>query len=334
MSKNSRQALVGDIGGTHISLAITDIDELTVAHFALLSSADFDNPMDAIQRYLRSVPQCPDMVGLAIAGTVTPIGVEMTHRPWTITKKDVRAATGAEHVTLLNDFEALALSLPHLTDYDLITIGDGVPVPHATKVVIGDGTGLGVAGLVWSGQHWVTICGEGGRASFPAPRAGELEMRKAFPADEFVSTGKVFSGSGLVALYEALAQSKSAAPADLSAPQIVKVGLSGEDAIASEALKLMATWLGRFAGNIALLFGARGGVFLGGGLASNIVPAFNDGRFRTAFNGEGEQRSYLETVPVKVIKTGADAGLRGAAIAVAQSLPAEPVARPTLSAAS
>jgi glucokinase len=330
MTDHSRQALVGAIGGTYISLAIADIDELTIANFALLNSADFEQPMQAVERYLASVPRCPNKVGLALAATVNGDKAAFIHRPWTLTRNDVRAATGADHVTLVNDFEALALALPHLTSYDLQGIHTGETVPHGTKVVIGAGTGLGVATLVHTGEDWLPISGEGGYAAFPAQPPGEYDIRQAFPPDSHISADDVFSGRGLVALYTALAKSRGGTATPVGARSIAAAGIAHEDPVAVEALDLMATWLGRFAGDIALIYGARGGVYLAGGLAANIVAVLSTGRFGDAFEAKGKRSAYLEAIPVKVVKTGADAGLRGAALALARILPptrATPVRR-------
>jgi glucokinase len=324
MIDHSRQALVGAIGGTYISLAVADVDELTVSHFALLNSADFDDPMQAIERYLKSIPRCPDKVGLALAGEVTGDQAQLTHRPWTITKNGVRAVTGADHVALINDFEALALSLPLLTDYDLNPVIRGEPVPYATKLVIFAGTGLGVAGLVHADDKWFPVRGEGGQVTFPAPLGDEFDVRQAFPSGAFVAAEDVFSGRGLVTLYNALAARKTSQNHTLSARRIAELGLSREDSIAAESLDLITTWLGRFAGDMALVYGARGGVNLAGGLAANIVPALTTGRFREAFESKGKLGAYLGKIPVNVIKTGADAGLRGATVALARSLPVRP----------
>ncbi len=328
MNEHSRQALVGDIGGTYISLAIADIDELTVSHFALLSSGDFNDPMQAVERYLKSIPRVPDKASFAVWGTGGPDGIRMSHRPWTVTRKGVQAVTGAEHVTLVNDLEALALSLPHLTDYELIPISKGRPKPYATRAVIAAGTGLNVAALVRSGERWVPVRGLGGQVAFPAVRKDEFDARGVFPVDQPVTAEMVFSGKGLVALYEGLARRESAkAVAVLTPEQITKVGLSREDQIAAEAVDLMAAWLARFAADVALLFGAEGGVFLAGGLSAGVVPAYADGRFRAELCDHGEARAYLEEIPVNVIKMGADAGLRGAAVALAEGLAAAPPAR-------
>jgi glucokinase len=327
MIEHSRQALVGTIGGTYITLAIADIDELSFANFALLNTADFAQPMQAVERYLKSLPRCPNKVGLAVAGTVAGDRAEMKHRDWTITKNDVRAATAANHVHMINDFDALALSLPSLSSYEVISLNEGQPVLHGSKVVIYSGTGLGVAGLVHDGERWLPVRGQAGAMPFPAPAKGELDIRKAFPAHHFVSMDDVFSGKGLIALYGALAEAKGPKPQAMTARKITEAGLSKEDPLAEESLRLVATWLGRFAGDMALVFGAVGGVYLAGGFAANIVPALTTGHFREAFEGKGDFDSHLHKIAVSVIKTGADAAMRGAAIALAQSLPARPAVK-------
>ena len=322
MTDHSRQALVGAIGGTYISLAIADIDELTISNFALLNSADFERPMQAVERYLASVPRCPNKVGLALDATVADDQAVFAHHPWTLTRKDVFAATGADHVSFINDVEALALTLPHLTDYDLQQVHGGEPSRYGTKVAINAATGLGVAALVHTGSEWLAVGGEGGQVAFLAQPPGEFEVHQAFPSKSEVSADDVFSGRGLVALYTALAASKGAPATATSARSIAAAGLNREDAVAVELLDLMATWLGRFAGDLALIYGARGGVYLAGGLAANIVPTLSTDGFSDAFAAEGKRRDYLATVPVNVVKTGADTGLRGAALALARTLPA------------
>lgn len=334
MSDYSRQALVGAIGGTYISLAIADIDELTVSHFALLNSADFEQPMQAVERYLASVPRCPNKVGLALAAKIAGNEAAFIHRPWTLTKNDVRTVTGAADVAFINDVEALALMLPHLTNDDLHTVHSAETAPHGTKVVIGAGTSLGVAGLVHTGETWLPIVGEGGYAAFPVQPHGEFDIRQAFPAGSHIAADDVFSGRGLVALYSALARTRNATATATGARSIAAAGLAGKDPIAVETLDLMATWLGRFAGEIALIYGARGGVYLAGGLAANIVPVLSTSRFSDAFRAKGKRSAYLDAIPVKVIKTGADAGLRGAALALAHTLATTERSRLTASSTS
>lgn len=324
MSENSRQALVGAIGGTYISLAVMDIDEYTVTSFALLNSADFDNPMEAIARYLKSLPRVPDKVGLSVAGKVDGETAKMSHLPWSFDRNDIRAVTGAAHICFVNEFEALALATPTLSSYDVLPVVRGAIKRTANRAVISAGTGLGAAALVWTGSRWQALSGASRFASFPEPQGHEFDIRTVVAHEGFVEAGHILTGHGMVTLYRALVKAEGREPASLTAPQISKAGLSGEDPLAVRTLELMATWLGRFAGDIALHYGATGGVYLAGGMPSNIAAALQTRHFIEAFEGIGERREYLGDTPVQVIKAGADAGLRGAAVALANSLPVRP----------
>ena len=322
MVEHSRQALIGAIGGTFISLALVDIDELAVANFALLNSADFKSPMEAIERYLKSLPKVPDKVGLSIAGHVDGQKAVMAHQPWAFDWNDIRAVTGCDQVSFVNEFEALALATPTLGSYELVTLNTGLQKRSATRAVISAGTGLGTAALAWTGDRWVAISGASALASFPAPLGHEFDIRAVVAHEGFAHAGQVLTGQGLVALYHALMNEKGAKTEHMTPERITRAGLSNEDEVASHALELMATWLGRFAGDIALHFGATGGVYLAGGMPAGITAALQTARFRDAFEGIGDRQTYLGDTPVHVIKASADAGLRGAAIALANSLPA------------
>ena len=324
MTDNSRQALVGAIGGTYISLAVMDIDEYSVANFALLNSANFKSPMEAIGRYIKSLPRVPDKVGLSIAGAVEGQSAKMSHLPWSFDWNDIRAVTGSAHISFVNEFDAVALSTPTLSSYDLIELNPGAIKRTAARAVISAGTGLGAAGLVWTGTAWQAISGASRFASLPSPLGQEFDLRTTVAHEGPVQAGQILTGQGLIALYGAMAKAAGRDPAPLTPEQITKLGLSGEDEVASRSLDLMATWLGRFAGDIALHYGAVGGVYLAGGMPSNIVPALQSRHILDAFEGIGERHEYLGDTPIYVIKAGADAGLRGAAVALANSLPARP----------
>lgn len=320
MIEHSRQALVGAFGAKYVSLAIADIDELSVSNFALLSTADFEQPMQAVERYLASIPRCPDKVSLALAGTVEGDAATFTHRDWKLSRNDVRAATRADHVCLVNDIEASALVLPNLSAYDLTELHAGAAVPYGNKAVMMAGAAVGIAGLIWADKEWAPLVGEGGFLRFVPTREDLAELGEDFLAGRYVACDDIFTGAGLAAVYGALVGKAKVTPKSSGARQIAASGLSGEDPVATRALQLMATWLGRVAGDIALLYGARGGLYMGGGLVANIIPALQTGHFREAFESRGERSAYIAQVPVRVIKTAADAGLRGAAIAMARSL--------------
>jgi glucokinase len=324
MTEHFRQALVGVFGGTYITLAISDIDELTVSNFALLNSADFDDPMLAVERYLMSIPRCPDKVALAFAGKISGDAVEFEHRKWRVTRNDIRAATGATHVFMINDAEAAAWMVPNLSRYDMLELREGKPVPYGNKALVTCGSGMSIAGLVHAAGEWQPITGSGGLMGFLLTPTDPEELRKTPFAGEF-SYDEVFSGKGLVALYQALAgKNDNQTP---GARQISAAGLSGEDPVAVRSLHIMATWLGRMAGDVALIYGATDGLYLGGGLPANIVSALQTGPFEQAFLGSGRRADHLRHVPVRVVKMAADAAMRGAALAMGRSLPSHATPR-------
>ncbi len=317
MADYSRLSLVGDFGNTFISLGIADIDELTIDHFALLSTDDFEGPMDAIQRYLKSIPQCPDRVGLAFAGELEGDAISLTRRGWRVTKEEVRAATGARQVTLINDIDALARALPSLQAHDFASVGIPAEKNEGTSVLIVAGSGLSIAAVMPATTGPRLIRGDGGAISMPASEPDEFDPQSLSPHGR-PRAEDVLSGVGIARLYRAICEKASNMPKQLSAPQIVQLGLSGEDAAASEAVRLTATWLARLAGDMALLFGASAGVYLAGGLCANVVPFVSANGFRGAFADKGRAREHLEQLPIRVVKTAADAGLRGAALALAE----------------
>jgi glucokinase len=220
---------------------------------------------------------------------------------------------------VLNDFEALALSLPYLAESELHRLGGGSPLERGTKVVLGPGTGLGVAGLAWGGNGWVALPGEGGHVSLGANDQRELALAERLrKGREHLSVERALSGPGLSDLYQAVAASHGDTQEALAPNEVVARAESGEDPTAEEAVDLFIAWLGGFAGDVALVLGARGGVYLGGGIPPKLLEQLSDGTFRQAFEAKGRMGAYLEPIPVYVILAefaalkGAAAGLREA----------------------
>ena len=316
MTENFRQALVGVFGGTYITLAISDIDKLSVNNFALLNAADFDDPMQAVERYLKSIPSCPDKVAFAFAGTVSGDSVEVEGKNWRVTRNEIRATTGATDVFLISDVEAAACMVPNLSRYDVVQLREGRAVPYGNKALATCGSGMSIAGLVHASGEWVPVTGRGNLMTFVLAPSDPDELRHSQFA-EAPSYDEVFSGKGLVTLYAALVgKDHQKLP---GARQIAAAGLSDEDPVAARSLQVMAGWLGRMAGDVALIHGAEDGLYLAGGLPANIVPALQTGHFEQAFLGTGQRADYLRHVPVRIVKMAADAAMRGAALASGRS---------------
>lgn len=311
-------ALVADIGGTNARLAIADLDTLELANPVSLRREGFLSFEAVAESYLQGVPERPRAAAIAVAGPVVGETIKLTNSPWSFRRAALRAALGLDELLVLNDFEALAHALPHLAPSDLQQIGGGAPVEHAPKVVLGPGTGLGVAGLVWSPCGWVAMASEGGHASLAIKDAREFAMlERLIEGRERLSVEGVVSGPGLAQTYRVLAEMAGQPVAPVEAPEVVQRALGGRDAFAREALERFAVWLGRFAGDAALFFGARGGVYIGGGIAPKMVHALTAGAFRQAFEAKGRMTTYLAPIPVYVILIGTSAALKGAAAALA-----------------
>jgi glucokinase len=311
-------ALVADIGGTNARLAIADLDTLELANPVSLRREGFPSLEAVAESYLAGVAERPRAAAIAVAGPVVGETIKFTNSPWTFRRNELRAALGLDTLLVLNDFEALAHALPHLGPSDLTQIGGGTPVERAPKVVLGPGTGLGVAGLVWSPSGWVAVASEGGHASLAIKDAREFAMlERLVRGRERLSVEGVLSGPGLAQIYRVLAEMAGRPVAPVEAPEVVERALGGHDACAQEALEHFADWLGRFAGDAALFFGARGGVYLGGGIAPRMADALAAGPFRGAFEAKGRMTGYLAPIPVYVIMIGTRAALKGAAAALA-----------------
>ena len=320
MSASSRLALVADIGGTNARFGIADLDTLEVGRFEVFHGRDHPTLAGAAAAYLDRLDARPGLGAFAVAAPVTDDAVRLTNSPWAFTRAELRQALGLDELLLLNDFEALALGLPHLGPSDLHRIGGGAPAERAAKAVLGPGTGLGVAGLAWSPSGWVALPGEGGHSTLAVETEREFAiLQRLREGRERVSTERVLSGPGLADLHGILADLRGLAPESLEPAEVVSRALARSDAAAEEALDHFVTWAGRFAGDVALLYGARGGIYLGGGIPPRILGALTSGRFRAAFEAKGRMSAYVAAIPVYVVLSG-EAALRGAAAALGAAL--------------
>jgi len=314
------RALVADIGGTNARFAVADLATLELTAVQSFPSAEHPTLAAAIAYYLKSIEDTAEPIqhaAIAVAAPVAADAIKLTNASWSFAQKTLAGEAGLKTVHVLNDFEALSLSLPHLTPAELHQIGGATPLARGTKVVLGPGTGLGVAGLVWSPSGWIAVPGEGGHVTLGAEDERELALvERLRRGRERLSVERALSGPGLTDLHQAVAAAHGHASEPLEPAEVERRALHGEDAIAAEALDLFVTWLGRFAGDIALVMGARGGVYLGGGIAPKLVTRFAQDDFRAAFEQKGRMTDFVAPIPIYVILApfpalkGAAAGLR------------------------
>ena len=253
---------------------------------------------------------------LAVAGPVEAGRCVLTNCPWLIDATELRSTFGFAMLRMLNDFEATAFALPHLTTADVHPLGGGQAVPGAPMAVLGPGTGLGVACLVPGSHGAAVIASEGGHVTLPAtsPREDAVidYLRRHFG---HVSAERAVSGMGLENLCRAIAAIDGVNLPERCAADITEGALLGTCETSRAALDLFCAMLGTVAGNVALTFGARGGVYIAGGIAPRIVSHLAQSEFRARFEAKGRFRNYLATIPTNVIvhPNATFAGLRALA---------------------
>ncbi|HET9822993.1 MAG TPA: glucokinase [Burkholderiaceae bacterium] len=306
------------MGGTNARWAWQAQPGAALTHVRTLACSEYPSIAACLRDYLRlhGLPS-PRQLAFGIATAVTGDEVAMTNHPWRFSIEALRAELDVGRLVVLNDFEALAHAVPALGEPELCRIGAGQRVDNANMAVIGPGTGLGVSGLVADGHGgWRVIVGEGGHVTLAAATSREASLL-AVLRERFghVSAERALSGPGLVNLYEAVCTLDGEASESLDPAEVMTRGLDGADAQCQEAVTTFAALLGNVAGNLALTLGARGGVFIGGGIAPRLGARLATLPFRERFEAKGRFRAYLEGIPTHIIVADAPA-LVGAARAL------------------
>jgi glucokinase len=306
--------LIGDIGGTNARFALINDASATLQRLPNVHTGSFPTIDDAIAATViaRGGAQ-PRSAILALAGPIAGDRVQLTNSDWVVEPRKSVERFGLAEMILLNDFEAQALALPDLGAGDLDPIGNGVSRPDAVRVVLGPGTGLGVGALVRARDTWVPVPGEGPHIDLGPVTDRDMAI---WPNIERVlgriTAEAVISGPGMLRLYKAICRTDGIEPR-LSTQEVVTAsGLAGSDGQAVETLTLFTTYLGRVAGDLALIFMAYGGVFLGGGIAAKIAPILKAGHFRRAFTAKAPYDGLLERMATAII-VKEDAALGGIA---------------------
>lgn len=318
-------SLIGDVGATNVRFALAKpTGEQTVIR--IYSVDEFLSIADAIEKFLTDeMPNGkPRQAVLAVASPVTGDQVTLTNHHWTFSIEALRKQFNFTELNVLNDFAATALAIRHFLPADVLQIGGGVATFDAPVALIGPGTGLGVSALVPSPGGAIAVAGEGGHvtmASFTPEEAAVLDIvRNRYG---HASAERVLSGPGLVNLYGALCELAGVPAVPLTPVDITSERIWQEDRRAKEATSMFCAMLGTVAGNLALTLGARGGVYLAGGIIPRILPFFNQSEFRARFEAKGRLHSYLATIPTYVIVRPLPA-LLGAASLLRPRVPLRP----------
>ncbi len=315
--------LLGDVGGTHARWAWQASAAAPLQDISVVRCNASASLYESASQYLaQRVAKPVKAAGIGIATAVSGDEVRMTNHPWTFSVRELQRRLGVERCLVINDFTALALSLPALGAADLLAIGGGAAVAHAAIGLLGPGTGLGVSGLMpLAGGGWSALSGEGGHVTLGAADAREAAVLALLRARfGHASAERALSGPGLVNLYHALCQLDGALPAPLQPTDVSTAAIDGSDAHCVAAVALFASLLGNVAGNLALTLGAHGGIYLGGGVVPRLGTAFDGVLFRQRFEDKGRFAGYLAAVPTWLI-TAATPALTGVARAL-DTLPA------------
>ncbi|KTD75529.1 glucokinase [Legionella waltersii] len=306
--------IVADIGGTFARFARVDLTDLRIDHLQVYPCVDFISLQSAFLTYQAQYSmQTIKQLAVAIACPVLSDQVTMTNGQWSFSISKTKEELGLSHFMVMNDFSAIARSLPILGENEAIQIGQGKPKTGGAKVILGAGTGLGVSVLISSTKQVIPIEGEGGHASWGA--TSEIEwfiysyLKKRF---NHVSFERLLSGQGLENIYAALAEYHQQKTVIRTAAEIIDQVNSGNNELANLAVEQFFSCLGSYAGNLALTLSAFGGIYIAGGIVPRLLSVMKHSSFRSQFEAKGRFREFNEAIPTYVI-TAAQPGILGAA---------------------
>jgi len=300
--------LLADIGGTNCRFAL-ELGPGQLSNIEVLACKAHPTLADAMRFYLASpAVQAAATAGgairhaaIAIANPVNGDYVRMTNHHWEFSTEALRLACGLDTLLVVNDFSALARSLPHLADQK-VQVGSGVAQADAPLGLLGAGTGLGVSGLIPCAGSWTALRSEGGHVTFaPANEQEVAILQYAWREFEHVSAERFLSGAGIELIYRALADRAGHPGESLDAAEIARRALSGECTLCDEVLEAFCGMLGTVAGNLAVTLGASGGIYIGGGIVPRLGQRFYSSSFRRRFEQKGRFATYLAGVPTYVI---------------------------------
>lgn len=295
--------LIADIGGTNVRFAILSQPYAPLREFPTIRTSAFpDFAAAASATVLDATAIMPRSLLMALAGPPDPVSMKLTNADWQLDPAALQDALNLDTIVTFNDFEALALSLPHLGEGDLRQIGGGTAVPREPRVAVGPGTGLGVAALLYADKRYTPLGGEGGHVSLgpETPRDYAIFPHIERPCGR-VSAETILCGRGLMRVYNAIlkADGREDAPATRGAD--VGERFASGDPVAIEALELFFTYLGRVAGDMALIFLAKGGVYIAGGICPRYAEALEASAFRAAFEAKAPHEGLLSQIPTYLI---------------------------------
>jgi len=318
----NKRILAGDIGGTKTLLQAMEVTGSGKDAFHVVAEQRFYSPAydsfdDVIKEFLQQPWANKGRHGIqaaciGVAGPVKGRLAKVTNLPWELNSDLLAQQNGIAKIRLINDFQAVGYGIEMLEKDDIYQLQEGEPREHATRAVIGAGTGLGHGILIWLQDRYEVYSSEGGHASFAPTDELQIELlqylRTQYPN---VSYELVCSGPGLENIYRfCLNKNQITRVADIDAADITRMALEENDPLAQQALRMFVKIYGSQAGNLALTCLATGGVYVAGGIAPKILPALTSGEFIDAFNEKSKMRDLLKAIPVSIV-TDPNVGLLG-----------------------
>lgn len=295
----TKSVLIADIGGTNARFGI--VDSKGVRDVVYLQCSDYVSITDAANAYIKSVSAKPNYGVFSIAGPVEGDAINFTNIPWSFRISQVKEDLNLEILDVINDFAAVAYAIPDIDSAIVKKIAGDEPRAGRPIAVLGPGTGLGVASLIWAGDRYVAVPGEGGHVTMPAVTPREFAIFEQLRVKyHHISAERVCSGKGLENLYNAIRvmDGKTYDTPDLVAAEISQRGIEKSCAICEEALDLMFAFLGRIAGNLALTLNAKGGVYIAGGIPAKLGNYLEQSRFLKEFRAKGRMGELVEHIPI------------------------------------
>ncbi|NRA71026.1 MAG: glucokinase [Gammaproteobacteria bacterium] len=308
--------LIADVGGTNIRLAL--VDDETITEIECFKCDDHSSLEAVVSHYVELKQVSIVNACFGIAGPVVDKILKMTNLGWSFSAQSVKNTLGCDHVSFINDYTAITMSLPALKGDQLVTIHAAPGEPDAPRVVCGPGTGLGLAQLVKVNGFFECLSGEGGHVEFAPANQRQIALL-SYLMNEFerVSAERLLSGQGIVNIYQALAFIDGEVPQSFDASQISQGFTHKTDKLCIETMEIFYQVLAQFVGNIVLTSGAFGGVYIAGGIMPRIIDHIDFEKFIEAYSHKGRFKNYVLKSPVYLI-TESQPGLIGASVYLKQ----------------
>ena len=300
--------LVADIGGTNARFAMHDIDSDELKNITVLSVAEYSSFIVALQHAISLLTESgqwksvPAAVCLAVACPVYQDLIRFTNSHWTFSKTELSASLGHIPLDVINDFSAIAYSITALKADEWFQLGGGKARTEKPIAILGPGTGLGMCTLVPVDRGFVVLDGEGGNSDFAPATPQEIAILQELSTRfRHVSIENLLSGKGIINIYQALCKLESTSIVHTTARDISTAAMQGTDDMAVETLSVFCRILGATAGNLAMITGAKGGVYIAGGIPPKIIDFIANSECRSRFEDKGRFTSYVAEIPLRVL---------------------------------